>query len=344
MRTRRSENGPPEGAIRECVYCGEVLSSDAPQEPSPGARLAYDPTKGRLWEVCTGCRRWNVVPLALRWEALEACERAARDRGKVLLTTENLALIRVGGGELIRVGRPPRPEFAGWRYGDRVAPPARPRSFWSRLFGGLPSPPVGGYDPYGLQGMGGVGEESHPRDWTASPFMERASALTLAFGNVPLGPECPACGGPLALAPWEFEDLRFVEASKELAVTTRCAVCHQEVEVRPEEVRAGLRLGLSIVNDGPAGRRMAEPAGALLDRVGGALPFLEALARDRATVGELGPGDRLALGMALDEEAEAEALEREWREAEEITAIMDGELTDVPGFEEFRRRVLKDSV
>ena len=37
--------------------------------------------------------------------------------------------------------------------------------------------------------------------------------------------------------------------------------------------------------------------------------------------------------------AEAEALEAEWREAEELGAIMDGELTPVPGFEAFRREL-----
>ena len=57
-------------------------------------------------------------------------------------------------------------------------------------------------------------------------------------------------------------------------------------------------------------------------------------------MGEMEEGERVALKIALDEEAEIEALEDEWRNAEEIAAIMDGELTEVPGFEEFRQRVL----
>ncbi len=44
--------------------------------------------------------------------------------------------------------------------------------------------------------------------------------------------------------------------------------------------------------------------------------------------------------MALDEQSEAELLEAEWREAEELAAIVDGELSQVRGFEEFRRRIL----
>ena len=38
--------------------------------------------------------------------------------------------------------------------------------------------------------------------------------------------------------------------------------------------------------------------------------------------------------------AETEALEAEWKEAEELASMMDGELTEVPGFEAFRRDVL----
>jgi hypothetical protein len=75
--------------------------------------------------------------------------------------------------------------------------------------------------------------------------------------------------------------------------------------------------------------------------VGGAEAFVARLGRERLALGELGTGLRLALGMVLDEMAETEALEREWREAEELAAIMDGELTEVPGFKEFRRRVLE---
>jgi hypothetical protein len=57
-------------------------------------------------------------------------------------------------------------------------------------------------------------------------------------------------------------------------------------------------------------------------------------------LGDLDRLERVALRIALDERAETEALEAEWREAEEIAAIMDGELTLVEGFQAFRERVL----
>jgi hypothetical protein len=44
--------------------------------------------------------------------------------------------------------------------------------------------------------------------------------------------------------------------------------------------------------------------------------------------------------ISLDELAEMEALESEWKGAEEMAAIMDGELTEIPGFDEFRQEIL----
>ena len=69
--------------------------------------------------------------------------------------------------------------------------------------------------------------------------------------------------------------------------------------------------------------------------------LLHGLGRLGTSLGELGRTERVALGIALDQAAEGEALETEWRDAEELAAIVEGELTDVPGFQEFRERVLR---
>ena len=53
--------------------------------------------------------------------------------------------------------------------------------------------------------------------------------------------------------------------------------------------------------------------------------------------------ERAGLIITLDEMAEIEALEREWKEAEEMAAILDGELSEVPGFESFRKRILEEN-
>ncbi len=321
---------------RRCLYCDRVLASGPPEAPGRGFRLAYDPGKGRLWEVCPSCSRWNLVPMEERWETLEACEEAVRSRGRVVLSTPNLALVDVGEGELLRVGPAPRVEYAVWRYGDRIPRFLGRRGFLRSLLAGLPDPPVPGYSPYHLRGSG------VPPQWVASPFVERASSLTYLFTHLPLAPACPACGRPLAIRPWDFQRLRLREGDEGLQVESVCALCDEGVHVPLREARPSLRLALALVTESRLPERRVREAAGPLAGEGGSRAFLERLARVSAAVGELAEARRASLLMALDDAAEAEALEAEWRRAEEIAAIVDGELTEVPGFQEFRRRILED--
>lgn len=314
----------------ECVYCDHDLDTT-------GARPAFDPWLGRLWRVCPACGRWNVVPLEDRWEALEAYEREARE-GRSRLRTEHLDLVRTAAGEVIRVGRAPRPELAGWRYGDLV-PPALVRGLRARLRRlvlGLPS------SPFGYQAGHGdlLGDLQLNRRWFASPFLDDAPTLTAAFLHVPLADACRSCGGPLAIAPWAFQSVRLTFDAGRPAVAATCGLCGGASAVPAGESRASLRLGLAVVNRRLRDRRLVESAAARLDRADGPDALLSLLSREDVTLGELDTPDRLALGFALDEQSEAELLEAEWREAEELAAIVDGELTWVDGFDEFRRRVL----
>jgi hypothetical protein len=372
--------------MRHCIYCDHALGEGIPEAPSPGRRHAYDPGHGRLWEICTRCRRWNPVPLELRWETLEGWERAVRDRGRMVLDAGPLALLRVDDGEVVRVGEPPPlATWGGWRYGLSLPAPPAPRvGFLRRILGGLPPPPLEGYDPYGLTGpMGGVAGSRGPSHWLGSPFLERAHPLTLVFSSVPFAPECPSCGGPMPLAPWDFHRVRFADARAEGAdageghalaqarvqaraearaqaqlrgqlpeeaagapplrasVVATCGHCQTEVLLSVDAVRPALRLGLSILDSGPGAWKAGSDAGEALDRVGGTALLLEGLGRIGAPLGELGRVERVALGMALDARAEADALLDAWREAEEITGIIDAELTQVEGFLAFRERVLE---
>ena len=317
--------------MSSCLFCDRPLDQRT--------RPAYDPWLGRLWRVCPHCRRWNVVPLEDRWERLEALERAARDQGRSLLRTEHLDLVEVAGGQLIRVGRAPRPELAGWRYGDLLPGVGSGGLLvWlRRAILGMPTTPFG----YGA----GYGEllaatDTQQRRWFASPFLDDAPTLTAAFLHVPLASSCPSCGGPLALAPWSFQRVRLTDAAGAPAVVATCGVCRTEVAVPLLEARGALRLGLSIVNRKLRDRALAGDAARAVDRAEGPEGLVLSLSREEASLGELGARERLALGMALDEQSEAELLEAEWREAEELAAIVDSELTDVEGFDDFRRRVL----
>ena len=311
------------------------MAPGPPWAPGDGHRLAYDPGKGRLWNVCPECSRWTLTPLASRWETLEACETAVQKEGQVGLSTPHLSLVRLREGELIRVGDSPRLEFVDWRYGPKLGRGGQSPGFWARLLARLPSPPVGGYDPYrGFEGA----VRSEP--WFASPFLDSASPLTYLFSQIPLAPTCPACRGPLALKPWDFQRIEFISLEHSPGILTSCALCRTEVTLRLREARPVLRMGLGLVTRPGSLYDFASSAANELDSLGGPGVYLGALSSSRAPVGELDLLRRAALIIALDEMAEMEALEAEWQKAEEMASIMDGELTDVPGFESFRQEIL----
>lgn len=321
-----------------CVFCGTVHLLSDPSDFVRGSRSAFDPWKGRLWNVCRVCGRWSAVPLELRWETLEHLERAARERGRVRLSSTNLSLIGLDGAELVRVGRPPRTEMAAWRYGDDLPAPSGRPGFFRRVLNSLPPPPLTGYRPYGL------GYADPPVHWVLSPFQDSSWGLTLAFTSVPLAPTCPSCDRPLALRPWSFHELRLVTGEgAEPTVLAPCALCETRVEVPLAQARPALRLGLSVVAPRTVSARRARRAASGIDEAGGVDAFAEDLSRSAVSLGDMVEDERLTLSMALDEHAELDALEREWRDAEELAGIMDGELTRVPGFEAFRRAVLAET-
>ncbi len=293
-----------------CPFCGSGLAPGPPWAPGDGHRLAYDPGKGRLWNVCSGCSRWTLTPLESRWETLEACEAVVQEKGRVRVSTPHLSLVDVGGGELIRVGAPPRLEFVEWRYGPRSQETSRPNGFWAR------------------------------EPWFASPFLEHASPLTYLFSQVPLAPDCPSCRGPLALKPWDFQSVGLLLDGDRPLVLALCALCGAEVTLDLVKARPVLRIGLGLVTPQTAVRRIASAVAAEVDTLGGPLALLIAMSSARTPLGDLDLPGRVGLIMSLDEMADLEAMEAEWRRAEEMAAIMDGELSDVPGFESFRRTIL----
>ena len=103
-----------------CLFCNSALGANQVIEAFPvGRRLAIDQAKGRLWVVCPKCERWNLTPLEERWEAIEQSEKLYRDARK-RVATDNVGLARLADGTtIVRIGEPLRPEFAAWRYGDQ---------------------------------------------------------------------------------------------------------------------------------------------------------------------------------------------------------------------------------
>ncbi len=100
-----------------CLFCNADLGRNEALEAFPvGRRIAYDADKGRLWVVCGACRRWNLTPLEERWGAIEQAERLYKGT-RLRAWTDNVGLARVAdGADLVRIGKPLRPELAAWRY------------------------------------------------------------------------------------------------------------------------------------------------------------------------------------------------------------------------------------
>jgi hypothetical protein len=105
-----------------CLFCHRQLGrNEALEHFQVGRRLAYDVTTGRLWVICSHCHRWNLSPIETRWEAIEDAEREFSST-RLRVSTDNIALAQLREGlELVRIGKPPKLELAGWRYGNLFA-------------------------------------------------------------------------------------------------------------------------------------------------------------------------------------------------------------------------------
>src|SRR5262245_23586851 len=103
--------------LSRCIYCHVGLPTNQTLEHLQlGQRVAFDPARGRLWVVCSACRRWNLAPIEERWEALEELERLTRDKGRLLSQTDHIALLRAEDLDVVRVGQAQLVEEAWWRY------------------------------------------------------------------------------------------------------------------------------------------------------------------------------------------------------------------------------------
>jgi hypothetical protein len=321
-----------------CLYCTRPLGKNEVLEHFPvGRRIAFDAEKGRLWVVCRNCARWNLTPLEERWEAIEEAERLFRGT-RLRVSTDNIGLARLSEGlELVRVGRPQRPEIAAWRYGDQ---------FGRRRRRGLVTA--------GLIAAGGA---------------------TVITGGAALGLGV-FVGAQFGRLAWQFVQYGLpMETVMRLRLRPGALIHVQRRNLRKSSIRVGNdgSFGLDLEHstgalrlDGMEARRVAtmilpavtrlggtrdeiQQAVERLERAGDAERYLTQAARHGQRISRHARGIMheqmddyetgllalstpfaLALEMALHEEQERRALEGElaeleaaWREAEEIGAIAD---------------------
>lgn len=310
--------------IRRCFFCRAPFPPGQVLEHLPtGDRIAWDSDRGRLWLICTGCGRWNLMPLDARWEALEELERQARDRARVLTRTDNIGLLTVDGLQLVQVGSAPVREEAWWRYGgtllSRQAAARRIRR-WGKVKDALMASffiglPIWGwrdqevYVRRARERQFGRNAWRRPLQCTRCGFVRRelpyrdmhATRLTMRPDGPELWNACPRCG----------------RAADDAGMMLDGAAASHV-----------LRAALAWGNFQGATQQQVERAAEHIDQAGSA-DALVAHASGRY-LGDLSRTEGLALEISFSTERErdllqmeARELEARWREEEEVAAIAD---------------------
>jgi hypothetical protein len=336
-----------------CLFCHTPFTANQVVERFPLAmRIAFDPGRGRLWAICDACRRWNLAPIEERWEALEELDRMATDRGRLLSQTDNIALIRAGPIELVRVGRARLVEEAWWRYGKEL----RDRRVRFGISRGVEIVALLGVSVLtgGSAFIYGANIEviNNIRRWRQFGGTAWRGAVT-----------CPRCGTLLRSVSFkETRSLVIIPDPREgFGLQLRCPRCDPVpkrraavLSVNPDRPRLEgvaaahvLRRSLAWRHFSGASEKTVREATAAIERAGSAADLTRSVAGRAQYLQQIdvrkNPTEGIALEIALNDETERrllelelEELEARWREEEEIAAIADGELTPLPMLERIR--------
>ncbi len=344
-----------------CLFCNKPLGQNEAFETFPvGRRLAFDARKGRLWVVCRQCERWNLTPLEERWDAIEHAEKLYRDTRR-RVATDNIGLAHLRDGTtLVRIGAPQRPEFAAWRYGDQfgrrrrrqlIAAGAGVAAIGAVVAGGAIAGASLGAFGWMFAQLGQRIVRGDPEQVVARIRTDNAGMVHVRRRHLGESMITRAEDGSMSLY------LRFKNGS---------------AEFQGREAERIASIVLPKVNRFGGARKAVSQAVTEIEQVGSAEAYLDRLTRTAHTyerpypvkkrsrwsshddfnkygLYSLPPQHRLALEMALHEEAERRAMEGElvaledaWKDAEEIASIADNLLIPESvqsAFEELKRKV-----
>jgi hypothetical protein len=323
-----------------CLFCNTSLGANEIVEHFPvGRRLAFDSTKGRLWAVCTHCRNWNLAPIDERWEAIEECERAFRGT-PLRVSTDNIGLATMREGlDLVRVGKPLRPEFAAWRYGERL------RARRLKATGRTALAAAAGSLTLAAGGLAVVGVAAVTEGLYGPPLYSRLSNVLERYEYERIVARVRDSGGGLELVRAKhLSRIEFIERSEGSGWVVRVVHDHGIVDLKGQQAMQTAGQLLSHMNAHGGSATDVSEAADLITAAGDAAAFMRKtiqLREERWRTGNtflnnaygalsLAALERLALEMAVHEDAERvalqgelEALEAAWRDAEEIAAISD---------------------
>jgi hypothetical protein len=334
-----------------CIVCGTPFEPNEELGHLPnGKRLAFDPGRGRLWVVCSTCRRWSLTPIQDRWEALEEIEKLTTDKAHLLSQTDNIALLRHGPLEIVRIGRSELSEEAWWRYGRELA---SRRHKWQKLgFAGtlaagavlVGSWATGGLTFFGAWLIMGHGGET-----------VRDGARWLRFGSTAWKGRglCEQCGTLQRVV--QYRDRASLglfpgAGAGDLELVARCSKCgtYEDGGLRlsGQDAELTLRRVLAYHHFAGASERRVVSATRLIQEAGSPKDLTRILVKDGRRLGDLQRTGGIALEIATNEASEQHLLQLEvaeleahWKREEELASIIDGELTPLPTLETLRRRV-----
>lgn len=351
VRTRPTRVRGAVLVFNRCLVCATPFEANEELEHAPnGTRLAFDPSRGRLWAICQACRRWSLMPIEDRWEALEELERVTVDRAHLLSKTDNISLMRAGPLEIVRVGKADLTEEAWWRYGKELAGRKR---HWDKMgvAGTLAAGAVvaGGWAAGGISMIGVWLIMSHGSDTL------RDGARWLRFGGSAWRgrQRCANCGHDVRAVAFRDRNsmgLFPAQGCGQVELVSPCPKCglYREagLHLRGEEADRTLRRVLAYHHFAGASEQRVFKATRLIREAGSAQDLARIVVRDGKRLGELKRTGGIALEIAANEATEQHLLKLEvadleahWRREEELASIIDGELTPLPLLEQMRRRV-----
>ncbi len=322
-----------------CAFCSGALGGDGGASGlDVGRRFAFDGWKSRAWVICQRCGRWNLTPLDDRLDAVDALERMAA-AGRVAATSDQVALIRLGSYDVVRVGKPPRVEMATWRYGERMKARQRERM---KVVVPVSIAVVGLSVAVNLAAGGSMGVFIGQVPNIANTIYTGM----VGYRKVPIEPPiCAHCGKVMVLRSRHVTDARLQHTTRaDLALLLRCPRCKNEgALLEGADAETALRSGLTFLNLRHSRRlkKKATEAALRVDACGGAEAFIALQAQREVKVATYRGAQALALEMSVDEQAEVRELEREWHRAEEIAAIAD-DLLMPPTIEAELKQLKKD--
>lgn len=332
-----SETPWGKAVFTRCLFCHKPFSENGQLAHMPHARrIAYDPVRGRLWAICTGCHRWNLCPIEQREAALYELERVARDHARLLAQTANITLLAAGPLTLVRVGQAGLAEQAWWRYGRELR--KRRASYDS------PRSRVTAYTFGAMAWVGdliGLGDADFSVDWEDTPVADILRWRRFGWAAWHGRERCPYCNSTLRALRYDLSWWVYPLSGPDgrLGIGVPCQRCdpwtpEKVYELHGDVAENVLRRVLAYQNIAGASEDRITSAARAIEESGSAGGFAQSATQRRECLWKMGSTGTVALEIALNEtverrmlDLEARALEFLWKREEELALIIDRELT-----------------